>query len=173
MIHCIRSIILMSSSTRTRFFSILVFVGSSFRHLHLDLSLSRKQCSMHLLRDLLLVSVAAASVRVLRRLHIAVRFNVLAGRLAEDVFDGTVLVALTDPVFQVTVEFASRNTALPAVNLALDSHLLNGVLCGDSTLRTVKKRAGSSPCPLPVVGACVSAGKRDGSIHAAVNVVKV
>lgn len=103
------------------------------------------------MRCALLSSVAATSVRVLGRFHVAVWLCVLSGGFAEDLLDRAVLVALGHPILEVTMQLASRDSTLPTVNLSLDAHLVHGALLLRCSLLSVDKRASSSPSPLHIV----------------------
>lgn len=130
-------------------------------------------CRLGSLRCTLLSSVTSTSVRVFRRLHVAVWLCILSCGLAKNLLDGAVLITVTHPVFEVTMQLTSRNATLSAVHLALDTHLPHRILLFRVSLMSMDKGASSSPSPLHVVWSRVAAGKRNCAVKSSVNFVEV
>jgi hypothetical protein len=71
----------------------------------------------------------------------------------------------------MTSKFATIDTALATVNLAFNAELVKVALLDTRCRFGVNEGSSTAPCPFHVVGSRVAAGKRNGTILAAMDII--
>lgn len=126
--------------------------------------------------------VPATAVRPFRAPEVTKLLRVLGRRRAVLGRHGTVLVGLAGgghPLSQVSVEFAARDAALAAVDLALDAQALAGglILAGArgkvACCLCADEGSSAAPGPLQIIGSLAARGQGNGTVHTTVDSVEV